>query len=72
MLVKVKGFTRDSLADLVRSMELASLRGAASVGRRKTRARTNVASISRQMFVVIGESVGAEPFEDLANTNFLL
>ena len=72
MLIKVKGFTRDTLADLVRSMELASLRGAASVGRRKTRARTNVDSISRQMFVVIGESVGAEPFEDLASTNCLL
>ena len=35
-------------------------------------ARTNVDSISRQMFVVVGENLGAEPFEDLASTNCLL
>ena len=72
MLMKVKGFNRETLADLVRSMELASLRSTKSIGRRNTRSRTRVNAIARQMFVVVGEKDLAEPFEELAGTQLFL
>ena len=72
MLMKVKGFSRETLAELVRSMELASLRSTKSIGRRKTRSRTRVNAVARQMFVVVGEKDLAEPFEELTETQLFL